>query len=145
MNMNGNVLQPAQQQQQNHQANSPLAQFFNSNNFNNAAPRQVAMESRAQQPREMMNGHKISAPPGFNTKVQPQKNLLGNAASKETILITPTMFAPSNSISEKKPTVAEPLTKNQLLQALNYLIENDEDFIKKVHEAYIKSFNTLAS
>lgn len=142
MNMNSNVLQPAQQQH--HQANSPLAQFFNSNNFNNAAPRQVAVESRPPPPREMMNGQKISAPPGFNTKVQPQKNLLSNA-SKETKLITPTMFAPSSSISEKKLSVAEPLTKNQLLQALNYLIENDEDFIKKVHEAYIKSFKTLAS
>lgn len=42
--------------------------------------------------------------------------------------------------SEKKQTItAEPLTKNQLLQALNYLIANDEEFILKVHEAYIKS------
>lgn len=142
MNMSSNVLQPVQQQQ-NHQANSPLAQFFNSNNFNNAAHRQAAVESRPPPSREMMNGQKISAPPGFNTKIQPQKILLANT-NKETKLITPTMFAPSNNGIEKKASGAEPLTNNQLLQALNYLMENDEDFIKKVHEAYIKSFKTLA-
>ena len=37
----------------------------------------------------------------------------------------------------------EPLTQNQLMQALNYLLENDPDFIRKIHEAYIKSFNKI--
>lgn len=57
------------------------------------------------------------------------------------------MFAPSNNNNniEKKPSTAEPLTKKQLLQALNYLIANDDDFNSKIHEAYIKSFKTLAS
>jgi len=136
---NNNVLQTSQS----HNAgNSPLAQFLNSSNFNNAAPRAApAVEVKA--PREKLNGQKISAPPGFNTKVQPQKNLL---SSKETKLITPTMFAPSsNNNSEKKVTAPEPLTKNQLVQALNYLIENDEEFMRKIHEAYIKSFKNMAS
>lgn len=93
-------------------------------------------ENRTQN--EKQNGHKISAPPGF---AQPQRNLL---ASKETKLITPVMFTPSNT-NEKKLAAAEPLTKNQLLQALNYLIQNDDEFMLKVHEAYIKSFKTLAS
>lgn len=39
----------------------------------------------------------------------------------------------------------EPLTQNQLIQALNYLLENDPDFIRKIHEAYIKSFNKIIS
>jgi mRNA-decapping enzyme C-terminus len=34
----------------------------------------------------------------------------------------------------------EPLTQNQLIQAMNYLIKNDPDFTKKLHEAYLKSF-----
>lgn len=89
-----------------------------------------------------MNVQKVSAPPGFSTKAQPPKNLL----AKETKLITPTMFAAPGNAEKKPSTVtAEPLTKNQLLQALNYLIQNDEEFSSKVHEAYIKSFKTLAS
>lgn len=120
--------------------NSPLAQFLSSSNFANAAPRPVA-EVGAKSPREKVNGQKVSVPPGFNTKVQPQKNLLSN---KETKLITPTMFTPSSN-TERKASVPEPLTKNQLLQALNYLIENDDEFMRKVHEAYIKSFKSLAS
>ncbi|CAG0902072.1 unnamed protein product [Darwinula stevensoni] len=34
-----------------------------------------------------------------------------------------------------------PLTKNQLLQALEYLLKNDVDFVAKLHEAYVKSLN----
>lgn len=125
-------------------ANSPLAQFFNSNNFNNAGPQRPAARTEAKSPKDN-SGQKISAPPGFSNNKAPQhKNLLANNNNnniKETKLITPTMFAPSNS-NEKKSSVAEPLTRNQLLQALNYLIENDEDFTKKIHEAYINSFKS---
>lgn len=39
----------------------------------------------------------------------------------------------------------EPLTHNQLIQAINYLLENDPDFIRKIHEAYVKSFNKIVS
>ncbi|KAF4520915.1 hypothetical protein B566_EDAN014412 [Ephemera danica] len=34
-----------------------------------------------------------------------------------------------------------PLTRNQLLQAITYLIKNDSEFVNKLHEAYVKSFN----
>jgi mRNA-decapping enzyme C-terminus len=127
-------------------ANTPLAQFFNSNNMHNmsARPVQGPIETK---PKGQVNGHKVSAPPGFNgQRPQSQMNLLNG--NKETKLITPTMFAApnqSNISNDRKPLTAEPLTKNQLLQALNYLIENDDEFMKKVHEAYIKSFRTLAS
>lgn len=54
-------------------------------------------------------------------------------------LIPPVMFAaPSPPESLNRPL--EPLTKNQLLQAFNYLLKNDPDFISKLHEAYVKSF-----
>lgn len=33
----------------------------------------------------------------------------------------------------------EPLTKNQLSQAFEYLLKNDSDFMVKIHEAYVKS------
>jgi mRNA-decapping enzyme 1B len=68
-------------------------------------------------------------------------------------LITPAMFQAPPSIEDKSPGIAassnhhrpEPLTQNQLIQALNYLLENDPDFIQKIHEAYIKSFSKKIS
>jgi hypothetical protein len=71
-------------------------------------------------------------------------------------LITPAMLqAQTNKIEDKTnvtPTGPphsnirpEPLTQNQLMQALNYLMESDPEFIRKVHEAYVKSFNKIVS
>lgn len=101
-------------EEQKNVANSPLAQFFNSNNLAHM-PQRPLHEVLA--PKDKLNDHKISAPPGFAVKSQqqqqqPQRNIL---ASKEPKLITPVMFAPS-STTEKKTAAAEPLTKNQLLQ-----------------------------
>jgi mRNA-decapping enzyme 1B len=39
----------------------------------------------------------------------------------------------------------EPLTRNQLLQAFDYLLKSDPDFINKLHEAYVKSFGEILS
>lgn len=59
-------------------------------------------------------------------------------------LIPPVMFAaPSSPESLTRPL--EPLTKNQLLQAFNYLLKSDPDFINKLHEAYVKSFGEILS
>jgi hypothetical protein len=73
-------------------------------------------------------------------------------ASNKPTLITPAMFQAS-SIEEKilapVPTQSnirpEPLTQNQLIQALNYMMETDPAFITKLHEAYVKSFNKMVS
>ncbi|KAG4070099.1 hypothetical protein HA402_013342 [Bradysia odoriphaga] len=43
------------------------------------------------------------------------------------------------------PGKPEPLTQSQLLQAMSYLIKNDTDFVKKLHEAYLKSFTEMVS
>ena len=66
------------------------------------------------------------------------------------------MFQAQTSKSEEKKIIQqvapvqsnirpEPLTQNQLIQALNYLMESDPEFIRKVHEAYVKSFNKMVS
>ncbi|XP_055383127.1 mRNA-decapping enzyme 1B [Condylostylus longicornis] len=39
----------------------------------------------------------------------------------------------------------EPLTQMQLQQAMHYLLQNDPDFIRKLHEAYLKFFNEKVS
>ncbi|XP_043271340.1 mRNA-decapping enzyme 1A [Venturia canescens] len=59
-------------------------------------------------------------------------------------LIPPVMFgAPSPSEPLSRPL--EPLTRNQLLQAFNYLLRSDPDFVNKLHEAYVKSFGEILS
>lgn len=64
-------------------------------------------------------------------------------------LMPPAMFTPSAAkekfvhesgfMFDTDPIKPEPLTRNQLLQALNYLLKNDADFMTKIHEAYVKS------
>lgn len=64
-------------------------------------------------------------------------------------LMPPAMFTPSvlkeatpergYSYSGNDQPKPEPLTRNQLLQAINYLLKNDPDFMTKIHEAYVKS------
>lgn len=71
-------------------------------------------------------------------------------APMKLTLITPAMLEatrgeekvvlPAPSQSNIRP---EPLTQNQLIQALNYMLETDPEFIRKVHEAYVKSFNKI--
>jgi hypothetical protein len=59
-------------------------------------------------------------------------------------LMPPTMFLPSKEDAGPAPSTSqttikpEPLTRNQLLQALNYLLQTDEEFMKKLHETYLK-------
>lgn len=47
-------------------------------------------------------------------------------------------IAETKHVESAKNTL-EPLTKNQLLQAFEYLLKNDSDFMVKIHEAYVKS------
>jgi hypothetical protein len=78
-------------------------------------------------------------------------------SSNKPALITPAMFQ-TTKVEEKIVIAAhpaqvqassnirpEPLTQNQLIQALNYLMETDPEFIRKIHEAYISSFNKIVS
>lgn len=58
-------------------------------------------------------------------------------STSKPALMPPTMFTASTP--DVRPT-PEPLTRNQLLQAFNYLLKNDTDFVNKLHEAYVKSF-----
>ncbi|KAF9817793.1 hypothetical protein SFRURICE_013526 [Spodoptera frugiperda] len=57
-------------------------------------------------------------------------------------LMPPTMFTASTG-GDVQPS-PEPLTRNQLLQAFNYLLKHDADFVNKLHEAYVKSFSEKA-
>lgn len=51
----------------------------------------------------------------------------------------------ARSDQQSLATKPEPLTQTQLLQAMSYLIKNDPDFVRKLHEAYLKSFTEMVS
>ncbi|CAH4028544.1 mRNA-decapping enzyme 1B [Pieris brassicae] len=57
-------------------------------------------------------------------------------------LMPPTMFTATTSCEVQSSP--EHLTRNQLLQAFNYLLKHDSDFVNKLHEAYVKSFSEKA-
>ncbi|XP_045773222.1 mRNA-decapping enzyme 1B [Maniola jurtina] len=82
------------------------------------------------------NGGKLEEVPG----VYPIINSLAN--QQKPALMPPTMFtaSPGNEIQASP----EPLTRNQLLQAFNYLLKHDADFVNKLHEGYVKSFSEKA-
>ncbi|KRT78974.1 hypothetical protein AMK59_8034 [Oryctes borbonicus] len=70
-------------------------------------------------------------------------------------LMPPMMFTTSSSkdkndlyipnASDNKLQNIEPLTRNQMLQALTYLIKHDADFVTKLHEAYVKSIMDIVN
>ncbi|KAJ0176839.1 hypothetical protein K1T71_008018 [Dendrolimus kikuchii] len=62
--------------------------------------------------------------------------------TQKPALMPPTMFTASSS-GDVQPS-PEPLTRNQFLQAINYLLKHDNDFVNKLHEAYVKSFSEKA-
>ncbi|RZF42448.1 hypothetical protein LSTR_LSTR012582 [Laodelphax striatellus] len=52
----------------------------------------------------------------------------------------PAIFTNSKITPQLQPTPKiEPLTKTQLLRAIEYLLKNDPEFVHKLHEAYVKS------
>lgn len=102
--------------------NPQLAVFFNNNKVNGAKS-----HAKSQPKEKATNG--TMPPPGFKM---------------ETKLITPEMLKTSNNSSKPAPTQQTPLTKSQLMQALNHLMDNDEEFVSKVHDAYLKSFKSNA-
>lgn len=91
-------------------------QHLNNNHHRNATNSHV--------PSSIANAQPLMA----DTNLQSMKNnAYGNAAAFDPV---------------GKP---EPLTQSQLLQAMNYLIRNDPDFVRKLHEAYLKSFTEMVS
>ncbi|XP_012223387.1 mRNA-decapping enzyme 1A [Linepithema humile] len=74
--------------------------------------------------------------------IAPTATLSGRGSAPA--LIPPVMFAAPSPPDPSSRSV-EPLTRNQLLQAFNYLLKSDPDFINKLHEAYVKSFGEILS
>lgn len=76
--------------------------------------------------------------------IQRQHSLSGGSAgSNDNSIINPILSSPAlTSTQFSRP---EPLTQTQLIQAMTYMIQNDPEFVKKLHEAYLKSFTEMVS
>lgn len=121
-----------------------MAQFLNASNVNAGRKKEINHENGNGHHPILVNANK-TAPPGFLPHPTPNGTKL---------LITPAMLATTtsssihnnnnnnNNIMNGGVKQSEPLNRNQLVQALSYLIENDEDFTQKVHEAYLKSMKS---
>ncbi|XP_039296391.1 mRNA-decapping enzyme 1B [Nilaparvata lugens] len=88
----------------------------------------------------------------FNSNLT--KSYLKMAEDGKLVMPQPAMFPnqpamfPSNSLMTSQvqtPSEMQPLTKTQLLQALEYLMNNDDEFIPMLHAAYVKSLTRKTS
>lgn len=82
----------------------------------------------------------LMSPMFFATEKLPNEN--GNSVLPPSIYNEPPRSSNMSQMkaSEDRP---EPLTTSQLLQAVSHLIKTDNDFVKKLHEAYLQSFNEM--
>lgn len=146
---------------------SPFANFFNTPNMPNAnRPTGSTQMTITTDVSELEIRQKSL--PGLLKKTGEQ--ITGTGQTKPALML-PTMFSVTQSSTEKAgksilqpnalteplsttlgqlelaevPGKPEPLTQSQLLQAMSYLIKNDTDFVKKLHEAYLKSFTEMVS
>lgn len=74
-----------------------------------------------------------------------QKSLSQASEVAKPALMPPTMFDKPSSTTSSQTNFAEhehkePLNKHQFIQAFNYLIQNDDEFVDKLHEAYLKTY-----
>lgn len=149
---------------------SPFASFLNTTNMPNSnRPPPPSTTSNQLSNTADVNDLELRQKPlqGLLKKSGEQNTVPGQS---KPALMLPTMFSVTPSSTDKggksilQPTAAqellsttlgqqeqevpgkpEPLTQSQLLQAMSYLIKNDTDFVKKLHEAYLKSFTEMVS
>lgn len=149
---------PSQQGQE--LGSSPLATFLNTSN----------LPSSKNKSQSLLNATDVSElesrqnPLNILMRSKPETN--SNTTPNKPALLLPSMFTSSSSSTStqesKSNNIApftnkhqsnilhemskpEPLTQSQLLQAMSYLIKNDPDFVRKLHEAYLKSFTEMVS
>uniref|UniRef100_A0A182TB33 mRNA-decapping enzyme C-terminal domain-containing protein n=1 Tax=Anopheles maculatus TaxID=74869 RepID=A0A182TB33_9DIPT len=84
-----------------------------------------------------------------NAVTPPKAGAPGTVTSNKMFDILSESKTNSNLINNNSTTTAtggvEPLTQNQLIQAVSYLMKHDPDFVRKLHEAYVKSFTEMIS
>lgn len=106
---------------------------LNSNQFQNTSPLAFLLQHHPQRQAqvEKEESHNI-------TGISPFAQLLEN--SQKPHLMTPSMFhAAANTKQTETNENIDLLTEKQLAQALIYLLRNNSNFTKQIHEAYVQS------
>ncbi|XP_076469032.1 mRNA-decapping enzyme 1A-like [Babylonia areolata] len=80
------------------------------------------------------------AAPRSTSSNTPPPSALNHAALLEQLNNLRRHSPASSSVVSPPPPEVSPLTKQQLQQALIHILRTDEDFISRVHEAYLVSF-----
>ncbi|XP_053672690.1 mRNA-decapping enzyme 1B [Anopheles nili] len=86
-----------------------------------------------------------STPPKGSTGTVPPNAVTTNATVANILSSGSKANLINNNNNNSSATGVEPLTQNQLIQAVTYLIKHDPDFVRKLHEAYVKSFTEMIS
>jgi len=93
---------------------------------------------------------------GTKTQLSRQPPNLLPSSSTQPTLLSPQVFS-SGGVAKSSPTSTSghngvtgsspprgsitPLTQEQMVEAMSFLLETDADFVQKLHEAYVKSLN----
>ncbi len=150
---------------------SPFANFFNTSMPNSNRPPPATAPTQLNHTADVNELELRQKPLQGLLKKSGGEQILVPGQSKPALML-PTMFSVTQSTNDKGgnksilqqnviteslpsalgqlelsevPGKPEPLTQSQLLQAMSYLIKNDTDFVKKLHEAYLKSFTEMVS
>ncbi|XP_055917084.1 mRNA-decapping enzyme 1A [Eupeodes corollae] len=108
---------------------SPLAKFLNIQNIMKPA----SLNKDSELPRD------IICPP-VEQPSAPKPALMPPTMFEKSIKLDKTLQEPSLTCNPVKP-----LTQAQLVKTICYLIKNDSEFVRKIHEAYVKQFSEISN
>lgn len=64
------------------------------------------------------------------------------SSGRPTVSPSPTRINGHNGVASSPPRAPiSPLTQPQMVEAMSFLLENDPDFVQKLHQAYVMSIN----
>ncbi|XP_055837871.1 mRNA-decapping enzyme 1A [Episyrphus balteatus] len=111
---------------------SPLAKFLNIQNI--MKPSSASLNKDSELPKNAVVRHPVEQP-----------------SAPKPALMPPTMFEKSIKVdkiaqdSSVTCNPVKPLTQSQLVKTICYLIKNDSEFVRKIHEAYVKQFSEISN
>lgn len=86
----------------------------------------------------------LTSDPALSTVGQPfladeSKHFVNTKCQQDVLVPQSLLAAPSLNRQMSQPVGITPLSKNQLREALSYMLQNDDEFLTKIHECYLNS------
>lgn len=132
---------------QHQQQQQPLHQLLKKTDLNSNTPGKPALmpPTMFKSSSAQVAGGAVTAPLNSNAKSKPIHIDNPILQQDPVSLVTKLHHNKTKPAGDANVTAPEPLTQSQLLQAMTYLIKNDPEFVRKLHEAYLKSFTEMVS